>query len=203
MKPARILSLFLVVTTLLGCALTEPGSDESLGQSQSELLKGIVLLCVRDRSDLPDGHNIDSWLIECLGGGGEAVCSGDTPMCCKEQSDGAKACSDDPGDVVRDASVDLGTAPIGGIMTADPGGKPAVAGQTDLPELLIDPSLSDEAPSTEPDLSSLARTKGEDLEVCLHNCPTEPGRVEKCRRNCMCLTGHRPRTDCDLIDLFQ
>jgi hypothetical protein len=203
MKPARIVSLFLVVATLLGCAVSEPSSDETLGRAQDGLLKGIVLFCIRDRSDLPDGHNIDSWLIECLGGGGDVICNHDTPMCCKEQSDGTKACSDDPGDVVRDATVDPGGQPSPDTVTEDPGVKTAVGGQSDVPGLLIDPALGDQEPSTEPDPGYLARSKGEDLEVCLHDCPTEPGRVEKCRRNCMCLTGHRPRTDCDLIDLLQ
>lgn len=198
MKRAAIVSLFLVVATLLGCAVDQPDSDESLGQSQSELLKGIVLLCVRDRSDLPDGHNIDSWLIACLGGGGSVRCHGDTPMCCKNDH-----CSVDPADVVRTNAGDLGDGSAGDTVTQDPGGKPAVGGQTDAPGELSGEVGEVQLPSLEMETGSLERTKGEDLEVCLHNCPTEPGKVEKCRRNCMCLTGHRPRSDCDLIDLFQ
>jgi hypothetical protein len=202
MKLAGVVSLFLIVGTMLGCAVGESGTDESLEQTQAAQIKQGWMFCIRDRSDLPDGHNIDSWLIECFGGGGDVICSGDTPMCCKGQSDGSRACSVDPGDVVRSA-VDVGEGPVIDTVAQDSGGKLGVAGQTDSPGTLSDVSLDDKAPLGELDLGSLARTKGEDLEKCLHSCPTEPGKVEGCRRNCMCRTGHRPMSDCDLIDLFQ
>ena len=148
------MSLFLVVTSVLGCAIDEPSSDESLGQSQSAQMKNLWLFCVRDRGDLPDGHNIDSWLIECLGGGGGVICTGDTPMCCKDQADGSRACSDDPGDVVREA-VDLGADPAGATVTQDLGGKQAVGGHTDAPGEVASDFGGGRLLTTEPTLDKL------------------------------------------------
>jgi hypothetical protein len=176
-------------------------SEEPVEQAQAGLLKGIIYWCIRDRFDLPNGHNIDSWLIECLGGGGEVICNQDTPMCCKGPP-GERECSDDPADVVRSSSVDIGSDPAGDTVAEDPGGKDAVGGLSDAPGELAGEG-GDKTLTTEPDVGSLARDNAADLERCLHSCPTEPGRVEGCRRNCMCRTGYRPKSDCDLIDLFQ
>lgn len=193
MKLAGVVSSLLVVASLFGCEVGETRSEEPVDQAQQGLLKGIIYWCIRDRPDLPDGHNIDSWLIACLGGGGEVICNADTPMCCKNDH-----CSDDPSDVVRGAA-DPGTDTGGDEVTAEPGKPPAVAGDTKTPSELA-PEAGE---SKEPEVGELARDKGADLEKCLHSCPTDPGRVEVCRRNCMCRTGHRPMSDCDLIDLFQ
>jgi hypothetical protein len=197
MRVAAIVSFFLVVMSMLGCEVGDAGSDEPVEQSRAAQIKGGWMWCIRDRSDLPDGHNIDSWLIACLGYGGDVICSGDTPMCCKDHH-----CSVDPADVVRSDAGGLGEGSSGDTLDPDPGKPPAVGGQADLPDELAG-DLEIKEPSAEPEPGLLERDRGADLEKCLHDCPNNPDTVQGCRRNCMCRTGHRPMSDCDLIDLFQ
>jgi len=138
MKLAKVMSLFLFVLGIWGCAVGDAGDDEPLDQAQSAWIKETVLICIRDRSDLPDGHNIDSWLIACLNHGGSVTCHGDTPMCCNDGH-----CSDDPSDVVRSDAGDLGGGSSGDTVTQNPGGKNAVGGQIDTPGTLGGISLGD------------------------------------------------------------
>jgi hypothetical protein len=80
-------------------------------------------------------------------------------------------------------------------------GQLTLSSESSPDELAQDPGVGAE-PALEAEEQLLARTKGEDLEKCLASCPRELGKVEGCRRNCMCRTGHRPMSDCDLIDLL-
>ncbi len=112
MKKLLTIVCSLLILGLAGCALDATDNDENLGLSEGAQSKGGWLDCIRDRSDLPDGHNIDSWIISCLAKGGGVVCSGGssgaTPMCCKEHGDGTRQCEEDPGDLSRPTPADHG-----------------------------------------------------------------------------------------------
>jgi hypothetical protein len=116
MSIAKIVSLLLIVPSALGCSSDAAEPGEPLGSASAAQIKDGWLNCIRDRSDLPGGHNIDSWILACVGAGGTVSCDGDmlgsTPLCCKEQGDGSRECSDDPGDLTRpQGALEGGSAP--------------------------------------------------------------------------------------------
>ena len=128
MSMVRIASSLLILASALGCAVDTGEPDEPLERVRAAQIKDGWLECVRERSDLPDGHNIDSWIIACIGAGGTVSCSGgtrgSTPMCCKDQADGSRECSDDPGDLTRSNGV-LDVGPI--VDTVAQGSQPKSA----------------------------------------------------------------------------